>query len=296
MKIEKLAGIDIGSNAIRLLVVNVITEKNTATPVFKKSAIVRVPIRLGADTFITGEISENNANRMQKAMNAFSLLMDVHGVKKYKACATSAMREASNGVEIVESIFNNTGIEIDIINGKKEAEIIFSTDLTSIINISKSYLYVDVGGGSTEITVFSSGKIINSKSFKIGTVRLLNKESKQIIWKTMEQWIKENTHHLKSLAVIGSGGNINKLFKMSEKPIGKTLSLQYLEAQYQFLNNMSFEDRVTVLGLNPDRADVIIPATKIYIATMKWSEAHKIYVPKIGLADGIIKNLYFNKF
>jgi exopolyphosphatase/guanosine-5'-triphosphate,3'-diphosphate pyrophosphatase len=295
MKIEKLAGIDIGSNAIRLLVVNVITENNAPAPVFKKSAIVRVPIRLGEDAFLKGKISENNAIRMQKAMQAFSLLMDVHGVKKYKACATSAMREASNSVEIVQSVFNSTGIEIDIIDGKKEAEIIFSTDLSAIIDVKKSYLYVDVGGGSTELTVFSNGKIINSKSFKIGTVRLLNKESKQFIWKTMEKWIKENTLHLRSLSVIGSGGNINKLFKMSEKPIGKTLSLHYLETQYEFLSSMSYEDRITVLGLNPDRADVIIPATKIYISAMKWSDSHKIHVPKIGLADGIIKNLYFNK-
>lgn len=295
MKIEKLAGIDIGSNAIRLLVVNVITENNVPAPVFKKSAIVRVPIRLGEDAFLKGEISKNNTDRMQKAMQAFSLLMDVHGVKKYKACATSAMREASNGMKIAESIFNDTGVKIDIIDGKKEAQIIFSTDLTAIIDVKKSYLYVDVGGGSTEFTVFSNGKIINSKSFKIGTVRLLNKESKQSIWKTMEKWIKENTHHLRSLSVIGSGGNINKLFKMSEKPIGKALSLHYLEDQYEFLSSMSFEDRVTVLGLNPDRADVIVPATKIYISAMKWSNAHKIYVPKIGLADGIIKNLYFNK-
>ncbi len=295
MKIEKLAGIDIGSNAIRLLVVNVITENSLPAPVFKKSAIVRVPIRLGADTFISGKISDENAERMQKAMQAFSLLMDVHGVKKYKACATSAMREATNGVDIVKSIFNKTGVEIDIINGKKEAEIIFSTDLTSIIDADKSYLYVDVGGGSTEITVFSNGKIINSKSFKIGTVRLLNNESKQFIWITMKKWIKENTHHLRSLSVIGSGGNINKLFKMSEKPIGKALSLNYLETQFEFLKNMSYEDRIIELGLNPDRADVIIPATKIFISTMKWSSTNKIYVPKIGLADGIIKSLYFNK-
>jgi exopolyphosphatase/guanosine-5'-triphosphate,3'-diphosphate pyrophosphatase len=295
MKIEKLAGIDIGSNAIRLLVVNVITDKNTTTPIFKKSAIVRVPIRLGADTFITGKIAKNNINRIQKAMQAFSLLMDVHGVKKYKACATSAMREASNGNEIVDFLFKTTGVKIDVIDGKKEAEIIFSTDLSSIIDEKKSYLYVDVGGGSTEITVFSYGKIINSKSFKIGTVRLLNKNSEQFIWKTMEQWVIKNTYHLKSLSVIGSGGNINKLFKMSEKPLGKTLTLNYLKTQYKFLKNMSYEDRITILGLNPDRADVIIPATKIYISTMQWSGANKIYVPKIGLADGIIKNLYFNK-
>jgi exopolyphosphatase/guanosine-5'-triphosphate,3'-diphosphate pyrophosphatase len=295
MEIEKLAGIDIGSNAIRLLIVNVITNKNETSTSFKKSAIVRVPIRLGADTFISGKISNENTIRMQKAMGAFKLLMEVHGVKKYKACATSAMREATNGVEIVASIFNKTGIEIDIIDGKKEAEIIFSTDLTSIIDSDKSYLYVDVGGGSTEITVFSNGKIINSKSFKIGTVRYISKKSKHPIWIEMENWIKENTHNLKNLSLIGSGGNINKLFKMSGKLIGKPLSLIYLKAHYQFLKKMSYEDRIIELGLNPDRADVIIPATKIFISTMKWSGAHKIYVPKIGLADGIIKLLYYNK-
>ncbi|MCF6182086.1 Ppx/GppA phosphatase family protein [Lutibacter sp.] len=295
MKIEKLAGIDIGSNAIRLLIVNVITDKDEDAPSFKKSAIIRVPIRLGADTFITGKISDKNALRMQKAMSAFKLLMDVHGVKKYKACATSAMREATNGVEVVESIFNKTGIEIDIIDGKKEAEIIFSTDLSSIIDPDKSHLYVDVGGGSTEITVFSNGKIINSKSFKIGTVRYISKKSKHPIWIEMENWIKENTQNLKNLSLIGSGGNINKLFKMSGELMGKPLSLIYLKAHYQFLKKMSYEDRIIELGLNPDRADVIIPATKIFISTMQWSGAYKIYVPKIGLADGIIKNLYFNK-
>jgi exopolyphosphatase/guanosine-5'-triphosphate,3'-diphosphate pyrophosphatase len=295
MRIEKLAGIDIGSNAIRLLIVNVITNNNEDSPSFKKSAIVRVPIRLGADTFISGKISEENAARMQKAMQAFKLLMDIHGVKKYKACATSAMREASNGKEVANEIFQKTTIPIEIIDGKKEAEIIFSTDLTSIINANKSYLYVDVGGGSTEITVFSNGKIINSKSFKIGTVRYINKKSKQSIWSEMESWIKENTHSLKSLSLIGSGGNINKLFKMSGKPIGKPLSLIYLNAQYKFLKHLSYEERITELDLNPDRADVIIPATKIYVSAMKWSGAHKIYVPKIGLADGMIKSLYFNK-
>ncbi len=295
MKIEKLAGIDIGSNAIRLLIVNVITNKNEDAPSFKKSAIIRVPIRLGADTFISGKISENNILRMQKAMKAFKLLMEVHGVKKYKACATSAMREASNGTKIVNEIFKETTIPIEIIDGKKEAEIIFSTDLTSIIDSDKSYLYVDVGGGSTELTVFSNGKIINSKSFKIGTVRYINKKSKHFIWDEMENWIKENTHRLKSLSLIGSGGNINKLFKMSGKPIGKPLSLIYLNAQYKFLKHLSYEERITELDLNPDRSDVIIPATKIYLSAMKWSGANKIYVPKIGLADGIIKSLYFNK-
>jgi exopolyphosphatase/guanosine-5'-triphosphate,3'-diphosphate pyrophosphatase len=295
MKIEKLAGIDIGSNAIRLLVTNVITEKNE-NPIFKKSALVRVPIRLGADTFINGIISEANKNRMLKAMEAFNLLMDVHGIQKYKACATSAMREAKNGKVIAEEIFEKTGIKIDIIDGKKEAAIIFSTDLTNIIKNDKSYVYVDVGGGSTEITVFSKGKIINSKSFKLGTVRLLNKKkSNKDIWENMEVWIKANTQNLTKLSVIGSGGNINKIFKLSGNPLGKPLSYIYMKAQFHFLKQMTYEERISELGLNPDRADVIIPATKIYLSAMKWSGAKKIYVPKIGLADGIVKSIYFNK-
>jgi len=296
MKIEKLAGIDVGSNAIRLLVSNVITNKSGENPTFTKSALVRVPIRLGTDSFLKGVISEENKTRMLKAMKAFKLLMEVHGVSNYYACATSAMRDASNGNEIIEEIFKKTSVKINIIDGKKEAAIIFSTDLSNIIESNKSYLYVDVGGGSTEITIFSNGKIINSKSFKIGTVRLLNKEkSFQDVWHDMEIWIKENSIKLKNVHLIGSGGNINKLFKLSGKPMGTPLSLAYVESQLQFLKTMTYEERISELNLNPDRADVIIPATKIYLNAMIWSGAKKIYVPKTGLADGIVKNLYYNK-
>ncbi len=296
MKIEKLAGIDIGSNAIRLLVSNIITQKNSTEPSFKKSALVRVPIRLGADSFLKGFISEENKDRMIKAMEAFKLLMDVHGVTNYYACATSAMRDASNGQEVIEDILEKTGVKINIIDGKKEAAIIFSTDLSTIIEKDKSYLYVDVGGGSTEITIFSNGKIINSKSFKIGTVRLLNKEkSFKHVWENMEVWIKSNTLNLKRVSMIGSGGNINKLFKLSGKPLGKPLSYIYIKSQFHFLKKMTYDERISELDLNPDRADVIIPATKIYLNAMKWSGAKKIYVPKIGLADGIIKSLYNNQ-
>jgi exopolyphosphatase / guanosine-5'-triphosphate,3'-diphosphate pyrophosphatase len=297
LKIEKLAGIDIGSNAVRLLVTNVITEKKDKTPIFKKSALVRVPIRLGADSFIKGKISEENKIRMIKAMKAFRLLMEIHDVQNYKACATSAMREASNGIEVVNEIFNKTSIKIDIIDGKKEASIIFSTDLSNIIERNKSYLYVDVGGGSTEFTLFSNGKILNSKSFKIGTVRLLNysKSETKEIWGEIEVWIKTNTQNLKKLSLIGSGGNINKIFKLSGKQLGKPLSLIYMKAHYHFLKQMTYEQRILELSLNPDRADVIVPATKIYLSAMEWSGATKIYVPKIGLADGIIKSIYFNK-
>ena len=296
MKIEKLAGIDIGSNAVRLLVTNVITSKNEK-PSFKKSALVRVPIRLGADTFIKGVISEENKKRMLKAMEAFKLLMDVHGVEKYYACATSAMRDAANGNEVISEIFEKTSVKVNIIDGKKEAAIIFSTDLSDVIENDKSYLYVDVGGGSTEFTLFSNGEIINSKSFKIGTVRLLNysKAETKEIWDDIEVWIKENTKNLKKIVLIGSGGNINKIYKLSGKQLGKPLSLIYMKAHYKFLKKMTYEQRISELGLNPDRADVIIPATKIYLNAMKWSGANKIFVPKIGLADGIVKSLYYDK-
>jgi exopolyphosphatase/guanosine-5'-triphosphate,3'-diphosphate pyrophosphatase len=230
-------------------------------------------------------------------MTAFKLLMKVHGVEKYKACATSAMREAANGKEVIEKIRKETEIEIDIIDGKKEAAIISSTDLSQLIETDNTYLYVDVGGGSTEFTLFSKGEIVQSKSFKIGTVRLLNntKVENKAIFKKVQRWIEEHTENYKRIALIGSGGNINKLFKMSGREAGKPISFIYLNAQYQFLKKMSYRDRVSELGLNPDRADVIIPATKIYLSAMKWSRARKIFVPKIGLSDGIIKSLYFNK-
>ncbi|HBK71033.1 MAG TPA: exopolyphosphatase [Flavobacteriaceae bacterium] len=296
MKIKKYAAIDIGSNAVRLLISNIIIEEGKE-PQYKKSALIRVPIRLGADAFVKGKISKDNTQRMLDAMNAFKLLMKVHGVKKFKACATSAMREAKNGEKIAEKILDKTGISIDIIGGKREAEIIFSTDLNTLIENNASYLYVDVGGGSTELTVFSNGKLISSKSFKMGTVRLLNndKATNTLIFDKVEKWIKEHTKDLKKITLIGSGGNINKVFKMSGRPQDKPLSYIYLKAHYEFLKQMTYDQRITELGMNPDRADVIIPATKIYISAMRWSKAKQIYVPKIGLADGIIRSLYLGK-
>lgn len=296
LQIKKYGAIDIGSNAIRLLVSNVIIKEDTE-PQFKKSSLVRVPIRLGADAFVHGSISDDNIIRMKSAMEAFKLLMDVHGVEKYKACATSAMREANNGVAVANQILNETGIKIDIIGGKEEASIISSTDLNELIKSHSTYLYVDVGGGSTEFTIFSEGQIVTSKSFRMGTVRLINntKAENKEAFKKVEGWIKEHTKKYKKIALIGSGGNINKLFKMSGRSEGSPISYIYLNAQYQFLKKMSFSQRITELGLNPDRADVIIPATKIYLSAMKWSGARKIHVPKIGLADGIIKSLYYSE-
>ncbi|NOQ91611.1 MAG: exopolyphosphatase [Flavobacteriaceae bacterium] len=295
MKILKYAAIDIGSNGVRLLISNVVVFKKKEAQ-FKKSSLVRVPIRLGEDVFTTGVISENNKNRMCDVMQAFQLLMKVYGVEKYKACATSAMREAKNSKEIVASVFESSGVKIDIINGKTEAEIISSTDLSQLIQSDKSYLYVDVGGGSTEFTFFSDGKLINSKSFPLGTVRLLDNKVDENIWNDVKKWVKENSKGLLKLSMIGSGGNINKIFKMSGKMEGKPLSYIYLNSYFNFLNQMTYNERISELDLNPDRADVIIPASQIYLRAMKWSNAKKIYVPKIGLSDGIIKSLYMGKF
>ena len=291
LKIQKYAAIDIGSNAVRLLISNIVEEKGSDTR-FKKSSLVRVPVRLGADVFINEEISENNIHRMLQTMQAFKLLMETHGVVKYKACATSAMREANNGKEVAKLIKKKTGIQIDIIEGEEEAAIIAATDLQSYIDVNKNYLYVDVGGGSTEFSVIVKGEKIASKSFKIGTVRLLNDMVKKDAWIELEQWIKQQTTSYDKIEVIGSGGNINKIFKVSGKAMGKPLSYFYLTSYYNMLQTYSYEERISILDLNQDRADVIIPATRIYLSAMKWSGAKDIYVPKIGLADGIIKSMY----
>ena len=293
INIKKYAAIDVGSNAMRLLVSNIVEQKDKPTQ-FNKSALVRVPVRLGQDSFTVGEISEENVERMVDTMKAFSLLMKVHKVEKYMACATSAMREADNGTEIVEHIKKKTGIKIHLIDGKKEAKIIASSDLYQFLKTDETYLYIDVGGGSTELTLFSEGKIITSKSFKAGTVRFLNNMVSEVVWSEIEKWIKTVTAPYKNVMLIGSGGNINKLFKMSGKSQEKPLSLFYLQNQYNLLSKMSYDDRVMDLALNSDRADVIVPATRIYLNAMKWSGAKQLYVPKIGLSDGIVKALYYN--
>ena len=292
--IKKYAAIDIGSNAIRLLVSNIIEEEGKETQ-FSKSSLVRVPIRLGQDVFTKGEISEENILRMVDAMKAYKLLMSVHKVEKYMACATSAMREADNGKEVVEQISRESGIDIEIIDGKKEAAIIASTDLHFLLKTDNTYLYVDVGGGSTEFSLFSNSRIVASKSFRIGTVRFINNMVHESVWPEIEAWIREHTSGYDNISLIGSGGNINKIFKLSGKLQEKPLSYMYLNSQFAMMNSMSYEQRIYDLGLNADRADVIIPALKIYLNAMKWSGARNIYVPKIGLSDGIIKALYYGK-
>lgn len=291
MKIRKFAAIDIGSNAIRMLTHNVIEEEGKETQ-FRKSALIRVPVRLGADSFTKGRVSDRNVKRIIDTMKAFKLLIDVADVEQYAACATSAMRDAENSLEIINSVQKESGIVIELIDGKKEAAIIASTDLKQLIKKNKTYLYIDVGGGSTEFTLFSKGVIKVSKSFRIGTVRLLQNMVTQQIWTELEEWIYEITKNEANVIIIGSGGNINKLHKMSGKKEGKPISYKWLKAQYKFLRKLNYEGRISKLGLNPDRADVIMPATKIFLFAVKKCKAKKIYVPKIGLSDGIIKTLY----
>lgn len=292
LSIKKYAAIDIGSNAVRLLISNIIEEKGKPVR-FKKSSLVRVPIRLGADVFINERISEANISRMLDTMLAFKLLMKSHKVVLYKACATSAMREASNGTAVAKQVLQATDIDIDIIKGDEEAAIIAATDLQAYIKSDRSYLYVDVGGGSTEFSIIHNGNKIASRSFKIGTVRLLNDIVKRSYWLELEEWIRTNTKDFDKIEVIGSGGNINKIFKISGKAMGKPLTYFYLSSYYHTLKSYSYEERITELDLNQDRADVIIPALQIYLSAMKWSKAKHIFVPKIGLSDGIIKSLYF---
>lgn len=288
---KKYAAIDIGSNAVRLLI-STITEQKGREPIFKKTSLVRVPIRLGEDVFDTQKISKENITRMIDTIQAFKLLMRSHKIVRYKACATSAMREAKNGKNVADLIEVETGVKINIIDGNDEATIIAATDLHELIKNDKTYLYVDVGGGSTEFTLYSNGKTITSKSFKLGTVRLLNQSVSEDIWLEVEEWIKKTTKNYTKIDLIGSGGNINNIFKSSGKSVGKPLSFLYLSSYYQLLLSFTYEERITELNLNPDRADVIIPAARIYLSAMKWTRARRIYVPKIGLSDGIVRSLY----
>lgn len=291
MKVKKLAAIDIGSNAIRFLISNVF-ELEGSQPIFMKSEMVRVPIRLGEDSFTVGEISPKNIKRIIKAMKAFKLIMKINGVKNYMACATSALRESNNSEEIVKKVKKKTGIKIEVIDGKREAQIISNTTILDSVGQKKNFLYVDVGGGSTEFSILQNGKRIASKSFKLGTVRMLNEMVNDRVWLEIEKWIVTNTKNIDKIHLLGSGGNINKLFKLSNTREGKPLLFITINTFYQELKKMSYEERILKYNLNLDRADVIIPALEIYLKALKWSRASKVYVPKIGLSDGMIKHMY----
>ena len=294
LSIEKYAAIDIGSNAIRLLIVTVF-EKPGIEPKFKKTSLVRVPIRLGEDVFLHGKISKRNYLRMLDAMNAFKLLLKTHYIKKYRVCATSAMRNAMNGIEVAGKILEQTDLKIEIIDGYDEAVLIASTDINSYIHNDENYLYVDVGGGSTEFTIYSKGKVVDSRSFRLGTVRIINDLVDKSLWRNVEEWIKSKTKNYSEVTLLGSGGNINTIYKNSGKKLGTPLSYYYLSTYYKQIKSLSYEDRIFDLNMNPDRADVVIPATKIYLSAMKWAKAKNIYVPKIGLSDGIIRSLHNGK-
>lgn len=286
----KFAAIDIGSNAVRLLFMQVFEyEKNT---VFKKDALFRVPIRLGEDVFVSHKIPSEKANSLLKTMIAFRYLIEAYNPVDFMACATSAMREAQNGDRVVKNIKEQADFDIAIIDGKKEAEIIYSNHIAERLDPDRSYLYIDVGGGSTEITLISQGEIVDSHSFNLGTVRILKEQAPQSEWDKMKAWLKALSKEQVSVAGIGSGGNINKIFKLSRKKSDKPLSYKNIKKIYEHIHSFSFNDRIQVLGLRPDRADVIIPAAKIFLSAMKWADIEKLYVPQIGLADGIIHVLY----
>lgn len=289
----RYAAIDIGSNAIRMLIAEVNQTGKNIT--FKKNSLIRVPLRLGDDAFLDKKISQKKATDLLKTMSAFSNLMDVYKVSDYMACATSAMREAVNGSKIVTEIKDKTHINLEIISGQREASLIYASNINEQIDPAKNYLYIDVGGGSTELSFFSAGKPQVSQSFNIGTIRMLDNQDKEETWQEMKDWIKTHSKTFKNLYGIGTGGNINKIFRMSEEKDGTALSLTKLKSIAVYLNSFSLKDRITILGLNQDRADVIIPACEIYLNVMKWGGVKSIYVPRVGLVDGIIQLLIDKK-
>jgi len=287
----KLSAIDIGSNAARLLISEVIVdEKNKAT--FNKVSLIRVPLRLGFDVFDTGKISEHKTELILHTMKAYINLLHAYEVKYLKACATSAMREASNSAEIIALVKNETGIEIEVISGSDEASFIYENHVAENLDKDHSYLYIDVGGGSTELTFFSNNKLVFKDSFDIGTIRLLKNKVTQEKWDEMKNDIKEKTKGHKQVTAIGSGGNINKVFSLSRRKDSKPLPLELLRDFYKELSNVSLDDRIRIYKLREDRADVIVPALQIYVNVMRWANASEIYVPRIGLADGLVQHLW----
>ncbi len=287
----RLGAIDIGSNAARLLISDVIPGTRPA-PEFLKIALVRVPLRLGFDVFDKGEISPAKANNVVKTIQSYKLLLDVYGVKHLVACATSAMRDASNGPEIIKRVKAETGIDIKIISGQEEASFIYENHFAEGLTKEESYLYIDVGGGSTELTFFSDGKLVFKESFNIGTIRLLKNQVSEATWDEMKEFIKIRTKGFHHVSAIGTGGNINKIFSISKRKEGKPLSLELLRDYYKEFSTLSLEQRMSLYKFREDRADVIVPALLIYINVMRWADAQDIFVPKIGLADGLIHTLY----
>ncbi|HUZ61375.1 MAG TPA: hypothetical protein VMU83_21550 [Hanamia sp.] len=287
----KLAAIDIGSNAARLLITEVTEDENNKAT-FTKLSLVRVPIRLGFDVFDTGKISDRRINLLLHTMKGFLNLTNAFEVKAMKTCATSAMRDASNSKEIISLVKEKTGIDIEVISGSQEASLVFENHIAENLDKEHSYLYIDVGGGSTELTFFSNNEMIFKDSFNIGTIRLLKNQVTDSLWDDMKLDIKSKTKGFKTVTAIGSGGNINKVFSISKRKEGKPLSMDLIRDYYKELSNVSLQDRIKIYKLKEDRADVIVPALKIYLSAMRWAGASEIYVPKIGLADGLVHHLW----
>ncbi len=287
----KLAAIDIGTNAMRLLLYNVYEEEQT---IFKKIELIRMPVRLGEDVFTTQKISNEKIKKIVKVISGFKLLMEAHEVMAYKVLATSAMREAENGKEVIDYVFKETGVEIQIIDGRTEAKLILSNQSEQNLDINKYYLFIDVGGGSTELSFIEKNGVADSHSFNIGTVRMLYKKVNAEEWEKLKSYLKKikKKSKNKNITIIGSGGNINKIFKISGLKEGKVLKTEKLREIYNFLSAHSYQERIEKLGLNPDRADVIIPACEIFLYIAKLADIKDIMVPKIGLSDGIIREIY----
>lgn len=290
MNFLPFGAIDIGSNAIRLLIMNAIEYPDETK--YKKISLIRIPLRLGADVFSCRRISERKSNQLLHAMNGYRHIIDAYQLLNYRACATSAMREAENGPELIRKIKDEIGIRLETITGKEEAEIIFNTGIAQMLDPKKDYLYVDVGGGSTEVTVVSKNHKVEQESFNIGTVRMLNQHTDQQEVERFKAFMGKQAAKLKNTSLIGSGGNINKLFKLMGKKFGETISPDELHHMYNYLKRFTFDERIAVLRLNPHRADVIVPATKIFLWAFKYSNSKRVWVPKMGLSDGIVQQLY----
>lgn len=286
----KFAAIDVGSNALRLLFTQVF--ENKGETFFKKDSLFRVPIRLGEDSFVKHTISDKKADSLIKTMIAFKYLIEAYGPLDYMAVATAAMREAENSQEIIRAIYDESGLDLQLIDGQREAEIIYSNHIAEQLDDKGNYLYIDVGGGSTEITLISDSVIVDSYSFRLGTVRLLENQVPKKEWQDMKTWLKENTSDYPSIRGIGTGGNINKILKMSNKKDGAFINYKDIKKVSDLVNSYSYEDRISKLNLRPDRADVIVPAIKIFMKALKWADIKELYVPSIGIADGIIHVLY----
>lgn len=289
MENEVYGAIDIGSNAARLLIVEVYRVDSQVY--YKKRSLVRVPLRLGEEVFAEGRIPPHKEEDLKKSMAAYKNLLEVNKAVSYKAVATSAMRDAQNGQAIANRIERETGIKIEIIKGMEEARLLFATHFEELLEVDRSYLYIDVGGGSTELSLFVNGEIQALKSFNIGTIRLAKGHIEPERWDSMKDWIKKETANTGQIEGIGSGGNINKLYKLTGSRIDKKISREEMAVIYSKLDGLSNIERITTLGMRGDRADVILPATQIFLRVMQWANCNEIYVPKFGLSDGIVRTL-----